>query len=129
MPQIRYVQAMLGVYELGQIDLLSDLFVWAYLRSCARYNHYLQVVSTPDPLRVKYRSLIYATVSHIVATSLNKTQAIEHIRQQTCASVASDDQDRFIEVVETQLMTLHAGNMARFGIKPAAFAQWQSVWS
>ncbi|MCD8536399.1 MAG: Fic family protein [Burkholderiaceae bacterium] len=129
MPQVRYVQAMLGIYELGRIDLLRDLFVWGYLRSCARYNNYLQVVSAPDPLRMKYRSLIQATVAHVVTTPLSKTQAIAHIRNQAQTHVEPDDQARFIEVVETQLMSLHEGNMARYGVKPAQFAAWMKGWT
>ena len=128
MPQVRYVQAMLGVYELGRIDLLRDLFVWAYLRSCARYNSYLQVVSEPDPLRMTYRSLIHATVSHIVTTPHNKTQAIAHIREQAQSKVAPEDRARFVEVVETQLMSLHEGNMARYGVRPAQFDAWMKGW-
>lgn len=128
MPQTRYVQAMLGVYELGRIDLLCDLFVWAYLRSCARYNQYLQVVSHPDPLRMKYRSLIHSTVAHVVCTPLNKTQAIAYIRDQASNQADPADQARFIEVVETQLMSLHEGNMARYGIRPAVFEAWTAGW-
>jgi hypothetical protein len=128
MPQARYVQAMLGVYELGRIDLLCDLFVWAYLRSCARYNQYLQVVSHPDPLRMKYRALIRSTVAHVVCTPLNKTQAIAYIRDQASNQVDPADQARFIEVVETQLMSLHEGNMARYGIRPVAFEAWTAGW-
>ncbi len=36
-PQQAYVDAMIGVYELNQVDLLRDVFVWAYERSCQQY--------------------------------------------------------------------------------------------
>ena len=36
-PQQAYVDAMLGVYELNQVELLRDVFVWAYARSCQQY--------------------------------------------------------------------------------------------
>lgn len=29
-PQPAYVDAMLGVYELNRVELLRDVFVWAY---------------------------------------------------------------------------------------------------
>jgi Fic family protein len=32
--QQAYVDAMLGVYEFNRIELLRDVFVWAYERSC-----------------------------------------------------------------------------------------------
>jgi hypothetical protein len=67
-------------------------------------------------------------VAHIITAPLNKTQAIAHIRGQAQARVESVDQARFVEVVETQLMSLHDGNMARYGIKPAQFAVWMKGW-
>ena len=32
-----YTEAILGVYEMNQIDLLKDVFIWAYERSASRY--------------------------------------------------------------------------------------------
>lgn len=128
LPQSLYIQATLAVYELGEIDLLRDIFIWAYRRSCGRYNDYLQVVSAPDPLRVTYRSLIHSTVSHVVTDRLNKSEAIKFIRSQAVANVPLADQPRFIEVVENQLMSLHEGNMARYGIRPNQFDVWRATW-
>jgi Fic family protein len=36
-PRSIYTDAVLGVYELNQVDLLKDVFIWAYERSAARY--------------------------------------------------------------------------------------------
>jgi hypothetical protein len=36
-PQRAYVEGTLGVHELNQVELLRDVFVWAYERSCQRY--------------------------------------------------------------------------------------------
>ena len=36
-PQQAYVDGVLGVYELNRVDLLRDVFVWAYERSCQQY--------------------------------------------------------------------------------------------
>jgi len=36
-PPQAYVEAMIGVYELNRIELLRDVFVWAYERSCQQY--------------------------------------------------------------------------------------------
>ncbi|MFX7663301.1 hypothetical protein ABTJ72_19055, partial [Acinetobacter baumannii] len=32
-----YTEAVLGVYELNRVDLLKDLYLWAYKRSAERY--------------------------------------------------------------------------------------------
>ena len=36
-PRSIYTEAVLGVYELNKVDLLKDVFIWAYERSAARY--------------------------------------------------------------------------------------------
>ena len=38
------------------------------------------------------------------------------------------DQQRFTEVAETELMSLHEGNFARYQIRPSEFEAWQRVW-
>jgi hypothetical protein len=37
-PGLAYTEGTLGIYELGRIELLRDVFVWAYERSCLRYR-------------------------------------------------------------------------------------------
>jgi hypothetical protein len=37
-PGLPYTEGTLGVYELGRVELLRDVFVWAYERSCLRYQ-------------------------------------------------------------------------------------------
>ena len=37
-PVLAYTEGTLGVYELGRIELLRDIFVWAYERSCLHYG-------------------------------------------------------------------------------------------
>ena len=37
-PHRTYLQGLLAVYELNRIDLLRDVFVWSYERSCAQFS-------------------------------------------------------------------------------------------
>lgn len=60
-PPAAYISAMLGVYELNRIELLRDVFAWAYKRSCARYSAVRQSLGEPDPFRLRYRALIFDT--------------------------------------------------------------------
>ena len=39
------------------------------------------------------------------------------------------EQKRFIELIETELLSMHDGNFARYKITPAEFKKWQTVWS
>lgn len=37
-PERAYIDAILGVYELNRVELLRDVFIWAYERSCALWG-------------------------------------------------------------------------------------------
>jgi len=62
-PDRAYIDGILGVYELNRIELLRDVFVWAYERSCARYSAVRQSLGEPDPFRLRYRKKIYEFVA------------------------------------------------------------------
>ena len=76
-PKKTYVNGLLAVYELNQVDLLRDVFIWAYERSCALYSVTRQTLGEPDPFRLKYRKIIFETVSDIVSKRMNKRDAIK----------------------------------------------------
>lgn len=52
---------------------------------------------------------------------LNKTLAIQHIQAYASQHIEATDQQKFIEVVETQLLSLHEGSIARYRLKPGEF--------
>ena len=61
-PVESYTQAMLGIYEMGRVEMLRDLFIWAYERSTKEYTAIRQNLAEPDPLRLTWRNLIKETV-------------------------------------------------------------------
>ena len=126
--QQTYISAMLGVYELNRVDLLRDVFVWAYKRSCARYSAVRQSLGEPDAFRMQHRALIFETVSEVVRTGLTKVQAVALVRQTAQSKMAQEDQARFVEVTETQLMSLHEGNIARYRLRPGEYHAWRKHW-
>lgn len=123
-----YISAMLGIYELNRIELLRDLFVWAYKRSCARYSAVRQSLGEPDLFRLQHRQSITEVVIAVVQGGLNKTLAIQHIQAYATQHLEPADRQRFIEVVETQLLSLHEGSIARYRLKPSEFHAWQRDW-
>ena len=122
-----YIQGMLGVYELNRVELLKDVFLWAYERSCMRYAALRQSLGEPDPFRLKYRNNLRDSISEIVSRNMNRSEAILKIKEHA-AKLPSDDQVKFVEVVETELMALHEGNFARYWIRPAEFKMWKGAW-
>lgn len=123
-----YISAILGVYELNRVELLRDVFVWAYKRSCARYSAVRQSLGEPDLFRVKHRQMIIQVVASVVREKMNKPQAVNHIHRFTQEQIESADRSRFIEVVETQLLSLHEGNIARYRLRPNEFHAWRELW-
>ena len=79
MPQSLYTIAMLGVYELNKIDLLKDLFIWAYERSAARYVAIRQSLGEPDPFRLRHRAALRKVIGEIVRGRMARTPAIAHV--------------------------------------------------
>ncbi|HSV52803.1 MAG TPA: Fic family protein, partial [Burkholderiaceae bacterium] len=127
-PQQVYISAMLGVYELNRVELLREVFVWAYKRSCARYSAVRQSLGEPDPFRIQHRAAISEAVVDVVLGAMNKAQAIALVRHRAEVQVPAADRNRFVEVTETQLMSLHEGNIARYRLRPSEFQRWHAGW-
>ncbi len=127
-PERAYIDGILGVYELNQIELLRDVFVWAYGRSCRRYSAVQQSLGEPDQFRLRYRTLVSEIVAEIVRGSMDKKVAAAFIKQRAMEAVPKDDRARFIEVVETEAMGLHEGNIARYRLRPSQYQTWRKTW-
>jgi Fic family protein len=127
-PEQEYISGCLGVYELNRNELLRDVFVWAYERSCARYSAIRQSLGEPDLFRLRYRDLVKETVHEIVIGRMDKTAAIRMIRTTAGKDLPVEAQARFIEVVETELRSLHEGNVARYRVRPAEYRTWRETW-
>ena len=127
-PRNLYASGLLSVYELNRPDLLRDLFIWAYEHSCRRYSTARRLPGAPDLFRMQYREPIRKLVSNVVHARMNKGRAASRIKAFALGWVPVDDQQRFIEVVETELLNLHEGNVARYRVRPTAFRNWQQRW-
>lgn len=126
-PNDLYIAGILGVYELNRIELLRDVFMWAYERSAARYAALQQSLGEPDPFRLRYRDEIKPLISRIIAQRMSPKMASKAI-QHSAKQLPEKDQFQFIESVETELLSLHEGNFARYQIRPSVFKAWQMLW-
>lgn len=127
-PTKLYTEAMLGVYELNDIDLLKDVYIWAYERSAQRYAAVRQSLGEPDPFRLKHRATLRQTVSEIVRNRMDRKSALRLITKRAEEDIESDDREQFREITESEILGLHAGNFARYQIRPSEFLAWQAVW-
>ena len=127
-PRDLYTEAVLGVYELNRVELLRDVFVWAYERSAARYAAVRQSLGEPDPFRMRHRTALRELVGGVVRGCMDAGQAATAIDVWCRQYIAEPEQERFREMAERELLSLHEGNFARYRITPSEFAAWQEAW-
>ncbi|MDA3970276.1 MAG: hypothetical protein PF442_02890, partial [Desulfobulbaceae bacterium] len=123
-PKQIYVEAILGVYELNQTDLLQDLFVFAYERSVKRYLAVRQELGNPDLFRLHYRQALQTIIRLIVEQPQSGIRSL--LENWSKDNIPDDDRAQFNAVVLQELNSLHDGNIARYNLRPAEFAEWKA---
>ena len=128
-PRELYTEAILGVYEMQRIELLRDVFIRAYGRSAARYAAVRQSLGEPDPFRLQHRSALREVVAAVIRERMDKKRATFHVAAWTQEHIELPQRERFQEVAERELLSLHEGNFARYRVRPSEFEAWQEVWT
>jgi hypothetical protein len=123
-PARAYVDALLGVYELNRTELLRDVFVWAYERSCQQYVAVRSELTPPDTFRLRHRAALAEAVRALVRGGQPLTRRA--ISRAIPQSVAPADRERFVTLVLDEFKSMHAGNVVRFGLRPLEFQSWQA---
>ena len=123
-PERAYVDGTLGVYELNEVDLLRDVFVWAYERSCQRYLAITQTMVEPDPLKIKYREALIQAVQAVVKGLLQPTPEV--MAKVASGIVSGADQAAFMLMLTDALRQLHEGSIARYRLRRSEYAAWQA---
>ena len=124
-PERAYVEGTLGVYELNKVDLLRDVFVWAYERSCQRYLAITQNMVEPDPLKIKYREALIHAVQAVVKGQLRPHPDV--ITQLARDAVMEADRDAFVQMLADALSQLHEGSIARYRLRRSEYLAWQQA--
>jgi len=121
-PERAYVEGLLGVYELNRVELLLDVFVWAYERSAKRYVAVRQSLGEPDKFRLRFRNELTEVVCNIVRGGLAPT--VEAVTKAAREYVPAEQLDDFVRMTINDLENLHEGNFARFRLRPSEFHSW-----
>jgi len=124
-PERAYVDGLLGVYELNRVELLRDVFVWAYERSAQRYAAILQSAGEPDKFRLRFRNELTEVIGDIVRRLAPPT--VEEVTGAALDRVPPDDLDDFVRMVVKELDDLHEGNYARFRLRPSEYRAWREA--
>lgn len=129
-PQDIYLRGQLAVYELNRIELLRDVFVWAYERSAARYAAVRQSLGEPNNFKLKYRQALIDVVSDLVRARTPQIAIGKKIADWLSqnSQVPEEDHKQFREVVEQELIGMHEGNFSRHRLRESEFLQWKREW-
>jgi Fic family protein len=124
-PELAYSRAILGVYEMTRVELLRDLYVWAYERSTQEYLAIKQDLVEPDPLRLAWRDLIKQTIREVVAQP--ELEPLSSIQRAVEKHVPEDEQISVEALIVDELRRLHEGVLARYGLRPSEYTAWKAV--
>ena len=120
--------ALLGVYEKTDISLLRDLYTWAYKRSSQQYSAIQQATGEPNQLKLQYRIVIQNIIRAIVLEKIAGQHVVAKIqtliKSQNLPETVTNE---LFNVIETEILNLHDGNIARFRIRPSEFQEWRNI--
>ncbi len=127
-PERAYVDATLAVYEFRRIELLRDLFEWAYERSCKQFRVTRAAMGQPDPVRLWYRNELAEVVREMVLE--REAPRIESLKVRGAEhGVPLAGLEDFAQRALDLLMNLHEGSVGRYRIRPDEFHAWRSRYA
>ncbi len=123
-------QTKAAILLLCQMDvgLLREISVWSYERSIARYSSIKEAMGQPDVIQWHYRTLIFDTVRHIVLSQISPAKASLQIKKILATQVKPEHQMHLQEIIETELIYLYSGNIARYQISFEEYEKWAKEW-
>jgi hypothetical protein len=124
-PEAAYAKATLGVYEMTRIELLRDVFVWAYERSTQEFLLLKRDVVQPDPLRLRHRTLIKDLVRKLVRQPEIDTFTL--LQRLVDEWVTAEERHIVQSLVIDELRRLHEGVLARYGLRPSELHRWRDA--
>lgn len=122
-PERAYVEGTLAIYENGRVDLLRDVFIWAYQRSCEQFKAIAEALPEPNLFRIRYRAELVEIVCEVVRSGSDIDTAT--LRPLAGQLIPGEDLPRFLKTVLEELRGLHEGNIARYRLRLAEFRTWR----
>ena len=113
-----YAHAMVGVYELLDVSLAVDLFVWTYRRSLQKYAVVLQSVSAPDAFRVEHRERLNEGIQAVVHGGATASAAVSSL------ALPTEKIEPFSKMLREELSKLTVYNCARYRLTMKTVEDW-----
>lgn len=128
LPPNEYKAGIIAVYELNRVDLLAELFVWAYERSCADYDALRGAMAAGDGFDLLHRGKIREIVQRVVEEAPTEAAGRTMIESFAEEGLPLEVVPRFISVVLGTIRGMHAGNARVHGVSREQFQAWSQRW-
>jgi hypothetical protein len=80
------------------------------------------------PFRLRYRPLLAEMVAAIIRRRMDGSLASRFIQREAYEKAPPEDRARLVELAETEVMSLHEGNFARYSVSPSEYHAWRAAW-
>lgn len=118
-----YAEGLLGVYELRRIELMRDVFEWAYERSCEQYRVVVASVGQPDRIRQEYRTALRAYVRDTVRGGA-KPGAPDMEEWARGTARVPEDAGPLFRAISLELENLRPELAFRYDLRPPNVTSW-----
>ncbi len=118
MDDIKYIDGLIGVYELNNIALLREAFIDCYLASSENYRILRAELESPDKTALVYRNFVRESVRRCVLEWQDFEPDNIRVMAQD-ADIPEVDQEQVIAYIGREFRGLHEGNVIRYKLRPA----------
>jgi hypothetical protein len=77
---------------------------------------------------MRHRAALRQIVADVVRGRMSRKAAVDDVASWVVKNLPETHHERFRDMAETELLSLHEGNFARYQIRPSEFAAWKQVW-
>ncbi len=82
----------------------------------------------PNTLKLKFRPLIAKIIKFIVESNIPGSKLVKTIKSiMKMSEISNDKSQELFQIIETEIMNLHEGNIARYKIRPSQFLAWKKL--
>ena len=113
----RYIDGLIGIYELNNVALLREVYLEAYLASAENYKTLRAEVETPEKAAVAYRDFVREAVRRCVL-EFNAFNTLAVMAMAKDANIQEDDLQDVVTYTKAQFDGLHKGNAIRYRLRP-----------
>jgi Fic family protein len=120
---LAYTEGLLGVYEYQRIELMRDVFVSAYERSCEQYRAVLASLGEPDLIRLRYRVQLRSLIEEAIRKCELPSKSTLESWARGVANPA-DEVAPLVAAAESDFLDLRPELAYRYKVRPSDVEAW-----